>query len=43
MGFSVFVEILNLRLRRTKKQVEPVKLHESFIAESSSDGSTGAD
>ncbi len=32
MGFSVFVEMLNLRLRRGKK-VEPVKLHEAYVAE----------
>src|SRR5512139_2957028 len=31
MGFSVFVEMLNLRLRR--KQGEPVKLHEAYTAE----------
>ncbi len=29
MAFSVFVEMLNLRLR--KPSVEPVKLHESYI------------
>lgn len=32
MGFSVFVEMLNLRLR-TGKKVEPVKLHEAYVAE----------
>lgn len=32
MGFSVFVEMLNLRLR-TPKAAEPVKLHESYKEE----------
>lgn len=32
MGFSVFVEMLNLRLR-TPKPAEPVKLHERYLAE----------
>ena len=32
MGFSVFVEMLNMRLR-TPKPAEPVKLHESYVAE----------
>ncbi len=31
MGFSVFVEMLNLRLR--KKEQEPVKLHQPYIPE----------
>jgi predicted tellurium resistance membrane protein TerC len=31
MAFSVFVEMLNLRLRRP--QTAPVKLHESYIRE----------
>ena len=36
MGFSVFVEMLNMRLR---KKSQPVKLHERYAAESASDGS----
>lgn len=32
MGFSVFVEMLNLKLR--KPNVEPVKLHEPYVKES---------
>jgi predicted tellurium resistance membrane protein TerC len=32
MGYSIFVEMLNLRLRRTR--VEPVRLHERFAKES---------
>ena len=35
MAFSVFVEMLNLRLR--KVHAAPVKLHEAYIGESSSD------
>ncbi|MDO8754057.1 MAG: hypothetical protein Q7J80_09215, partial [Anaerolineales bacterium] len=35
MAFSVFVEMLNLRLR--KVHAEPVKLHEAYIGESSPD------
>ena len=31
MGYSIFVEMLNLRLRRTR--VEPVRLHERFVKE----------
>jgi predicted tellurium resistance membrane protein TerC len=31
MGFSVFVEMLNMRLRRTR--VAPVKLHEAYVHE----------
>ena len=38
MGFSVFVEMLNLRLR-TPKPAEPVKLHQAFSAE---EGKTSA-
>ena len=37
MGFSVFVEMLNIRLRR--KQVEPVKLRQPYSA---ADGAPGA-
>ena len=33
MGFSVFVEVLNLRLR--KSQREPIKLHELYVGEKS--------
>ena len=36
MGFSVFVEILNLQLHRRS---EPVSLHERFVADSSAQGS----
>lgn len=32
MGFSVFVEMLNMRLRRSKGE-EPVKLHEPYVRE----------
>ncbi len=38
MGFSVFVEMLNLRLR-TPKPAEPVKLHKPYSAE---EGQSGA-
>jgi hypothetical protein len=31
MGFSVFVEMLNLRIRA--KEAAPVKLHEPYIEE----------
>ena len=31
MGFSVFVEMLNLRLRKTER--EPLKLHEQYVEE----------
>lgn len=37
MGFSVFVEMLNLRLR---KKSEPVSLHERYAADSAAHGST---
>jgi predicted tellurium resistance membrane protein TerC len=33
MGFSVFVEMLNLRIR--SKELEPVKLHEPYVKEKS--------
>jgi len=36
MGFSVFVEMLNLRLRRKS---EPVSLHERYVADSGTQGS----
>jgi predicted tellurium resistance membrane protein TerC len=32
MAFSLFVEILNIRIRRAK--VEPVQLHQSYVSES---------
>lgn len=35
MAFSVFVEMLNLRLRKVR--AEPVKLHEAYVGESSPD------
>ena len=38
MGFSVFVEMLNLRLR--KKQQEPVKLHQPYIPEEQKEASS---
>jgi predicted tellurium resistance membrane protein TerC len=41
MGFSIFVEILNLRLR--KKPVEPVKLHEPYTPETGTSTAAGAD
>jgi predicted tellurium resistance membrane protein TerC len=31
MAFSVFVEMLNLKLRKAKPQ--PVKLHEAYVSE----------
>mgnify|MGYP003396503904 FL=1 len=31
MAFSLFVEILNIRIRRPKK--EPVQLHQSYVSE----------
>lgn len=34
MGFSVFVEMLNLRLRKTSR--EPIKLHQPYLAEKES-------
>jgi predicted tellurium resistance membrane protein TerC len=33
MGFSVFVEMINLRVRRAKIPVAPVKLHQSYVAD----------
>lgn len=39
MGFSIFVEMLNLRLR--KKTVKPVDLHEPYVAEPTSSGGEG--
>jgi predicted tellurium resistance membrane protein TerC len=41
MGFSIFVEILNLRLR--KKPVEPVKLHKPYTPETGTSTAAGAD
>ncbi len=35
MGFSVFVEVLNLRLRKSHR--EPLKLHEQYVGEKSGD------
>lgn len=40
MGFSVFVEMLNLRLR--KSHIAPVKLHESYVNEAPT-GTTASD
>jgi predicted tellurium resistance membrane protein TerC len=37
MGFSVFVEMLNLRLRKTDR--EPIKLHQPYLAEKESESS----
>ncbi len=39
MGFSIFVEVLNLRLH--KKTVKPVDLHEPYVAEPTSGGGEG--
>ena len=33
MGFSVFVEMINLRVRGAKRPVSPVKLHQSYVAD----------
>jgi predicted tellurium resistance membrane protein TerC len=33
MGFSVFVEMINLRVRGPKSPVSPVKLHQSYVAD----------
>jgi predicted tellurium resistance membrane protein TerC len=33
MGFSVFVEMINLRVRGAKSPVAPVKLHQSYVAD----------
>jgi predicted tellurium resistance membrane protein TerC len=33
MGFSVFVEMINLRVRGPKRQVTPVRLHQSYVAD----------
>lgn len=33
MGFSVFVEMLNLRIRGPKKPTEPVQLHQPYLPE----------
>jgi len=41
MAFSVFVELLNLRLR--KVHAAPVKLHEAYGGESSPDRATASD
>jgi predicted tellurium resistance membrane protein TerC len=38
MGFSVFVEMLNLRLRA--KEIEPVKLRQPIVVEASEKNST---
>ncbi len=35
MGFSIFVEMLNLRLRKTDR--EPIKLHQPYLAEKESE------
>lgn len=37
MGFSVFVELLNLRIRRG----EPVRLHEPYVPSGGSSGGGG--
>jgi len=41
MAFSVFVEMLNLRLR--KVHVAPVKLHEPYVREARPGSAIGAD
>ena len=33
MAFSLCVEMLNLRLRKGKKKIEPVDLHERYVRE----------
>lgn len=38
MGFSVFVEALNLRAGAARKKVAPVKLHEPYAAEAAARG-----
>ncbi|MCC6190996.1 MAG: TerC family protein, partial [Anaerolineales bacterium] len=38
MGFSVFVEALNLRAGAARKKVAPVKLHEPYAAEAAAGG-----
>jgi len=35
MAFSVFVEMLNLKLRRAR--VSPVKLHKAYVGEAGTD------
>jgi hypothetical protein len=40
MGFSVFVEMLNLRLRR--RRVPPVALRQPYVAEAGQGATTGA-
>ena len=41
MAFSVFVELLNLRLR--KARAAPVKLHEAYVGEARPGNAIGAD
>ncbi|MCL4266723.1 MAG: TerC family protein [Anaerolineae bacterium] len=40
MGFSVFVEMLNLRWRKSR---DPIKLHQPYVAADASQPTTGAD
>ncbi len=42
MGFSIFVEILNLRLRTRKSARHPVELRPTFLKESEARGAVGA-
>jgi predicted tellurium resistance membrane protein TerC len=42
MGFSVFVEMLNLRLR-TPKAAVPVHLHEPYVGEASQSRAPASD
>ncbi|MEZ4701128.1 MAG: TerC family protein [Rhodothermales bacterium] len=41
MGFSVFVEMINLRVRKKKPAVEPVRLREPYVRHGSADVSEG--
>jgi predicted tellurium resistance membrane protein TerC len=39
MAFSILVEMLNMRMRRTRKQVKPVDLHEAYAPEAEAQSS----
>jgi hypothetical protein len=41
MGFSIFVEVLNLRLRTRKAARHPVELRPTFVKETEAAGAVG--
>jgi len=41
MGFSILVEVLNMRVRRRRVQAEPVSLRPTWVKEAGAEGAVG--